>query len=207
MGAVNCNNRPMSEPSKTPRKRRQPRKVTQQSLHNAALHYLERYASSADNLRRVLMRRVRRSALVHDTDPEEGARLIDELVTRFEAAGLLDDRAYAAARVTSLRRRGASSRAIAMGLRQKGVAAPDIAAALAEHEAEVENEDLEFIAACRLAQRRRLGPFRPSDKVGDFRQRDLAALARAGFAYDIARRVIDHDTAADLAELIAKANL
>ena len=39
------------------------------------------------------------------------------------------------------------------------------------------------------------------------RQRDLAALARAGFAYDIARRVIDHDTAADLAELIAKANL
>ena len=87
----------MSEPSKTPRKRRQPRKVTQQSLHNAALHYLERYASSADNLRRVLMRRVRRSALVHDTDPEEGARLIDELVTRFEAAGLLDDRAYAAA--------------------------------------------------------------------------------------------------------------
>ena len=114
--------------------------MTQQSLHNAALHYLERYASSADNLRRVLMRRVRRSALVHDTDPEEGARLIDELVTRFEAAGLLDDRAYAAARVTSLRRRGASSRAIAMGLRQKGVAAPDIAAALAEHEAEVENE-------------------------------------------------------------------
>ena len=197
----------MSEPSKTPRKRRQPRKVTQQFLHNAALHYLERYASSADNLRRVLMRRVRRSALVHDTDPEEGARLIDELVTRFEAAGLLDDRAYAAARVTSLRRRGASSRAIAMGLRQKGVAAPDIAAALAEHEAEVENEDLEFIAACRLAQRRRLGPFRPPDKVGDFRQRDLAALARAGFAYDIARRVIDHDTAADLAELIAKANL
>ena len=197
----------MSEPSKTPRKRRQPRKVTQESLRNAALHYLERYASSADNLRRVLMRRVRRSALVHDTDPEEGARLIDELVTRFEAAGLLDDRAYAAARVTSLRRRGASSRAIAMGLRQKGVAAPDIAAALAEHEAEVENEDLEFIAACRLAQRRRLGPFRPPDKVGDFRQRDLAALARAGFAYDIARRVIDHDTAADLAELIAKANL
>ena len=94
-----------------------------------------------------------------------------------------------------------------MGLRQKGIAAPDIAAALAEHEAEVENEDLEFIAACRLAQRRRFGPFRPPDKVGDFRQRDLAALARAGFAYDIARRVIDHDTAADLAELIAKANL
>ena len=50
----------------------------------------------------------------------------------------------------------------------------------AEHEAEVENEDLEFIAACRLAQRRRLGPFRAPDKVGDFRQRDLAALARAG---------------------------
>ena len=177
--------------------------MTQQSLHNAALHYLERYASSADNLRRVLMRRVRRSAVVHDTDPEEGAGLVNDLIARFEAAGLLDDRAYAAARVTSLRRRGASRRAIAMGLRQKGVAAPDVAEALAENEA----EDLEFIAACRLAQRRRLGPFRAPDKAGDFRQRDLAALARAGFAYDIARRVIDHDTAADLAELIAKANL
>ena len=108
--------------------------MTQQSLHNAALHYLERSASSADNLRRVLMRRVRRSALVHDTDPEEGARLIDELVTRFEAAGLLDDRAYAAARVTSLRRRGASQ-AIAMGFR-RGRRRPRHRRGAAEAEAE-----------------------------------------------------------------------
>ena len=49
----------------------------------------------------------------------------------------------------------------------------------------------EWQAAVALARRRRLGPFRPEKDRKDKRLRDLAAMARAGFAFDIAKKVID----------------
>ena len=81
-------------------------------------------------------------------------------------------------------------------LRQKGVAQSDIAAALATIEAEY--ADSELAAACRYARRRRLGPYRLPETRGDRRERDLAALGRAGFGYATARRVIDAGSAEDL---------
>jgi regulatory protein len=42
-----------------------------------------------------------------------------------------------------------------------------------------------------LARRRRLGPYRPEADREARREKDLAALARAGFGYDIARTVIE----------------
>ena len=46
-----------------------PTRMTETSLANAALFYLSRYASSSGNLRRVLMRKVARSAAYHGDDP------------------------------------------------------------------------------------------------------------------------------------------
>jgi regulatory protein len=43
-----------------------------------------------------------------------------------------------------------------------------------------------------LARRRRLGPFRTAARA-QHRLRDLAAMARAGFAYDLAKKVIDSE--------------
>ncbi|MCG8547040.1 MAG: RecX family transcriptional regulator, partial [Alphaproteobacteria bacterium] len=48
------------ETAKT-RRRKRPRKVTPASLERAALHYLQRFATSSENFRRVLTRRVQRS--------------------------------------------------------------------------------------------------------------------------------------------------
>ena len=75
----------------TKRKRRGPRKATPKHLENAALHYLGRFASSAANLKRVLMRKVQRSAHFHGTDADEGRAMVERLVTRFARAGLIDD--------------------------------------------------------------------------------------------------------------------
>ena len=74
-------------------------------LERWALHYLGRYASSAENLRRVLMRRARRLSpeAVSTAKP-----LIEALVIRYRESGLLDDAAYAAGRMQSLHRHGAS---------------------------------------------------------------------------------------------------
>lgn len=172
--------------------RRRPRPPTPASLNNAALHYLERFASSSENLRRVLMRRVERAARAGAGELEAGAPMVDELVARLLASGLLDDRVYAEGRARSLHRRGNSRRAIRAKLRRKGVGDDHIEAALAGLVPEVGDEDgdedgVDLAAARALARRRRLGPWGD----GTRRQRDLAALARAGFAFDVARRVVD----------------
>src|SRR5579883_1558202 len=106
-----------------PPPRKGPRLATARYLENAALHYLERFASSSANLKRVLMRKVARSARFHGTDPAEGERLVDGIIVRYLEAGLLDDRAYAAQKAASLRRRGGSRYGIRGKLVQKGVEA------------------------------------------------------------------------------------
>lgn len=181
--------KPNRQPNRPARKI--PRKPSPASLERAALHYLERFASSAENLRRVLLRKVERAAHHHeDIDREAAVGWIDDLIARYRRAGLLDDKAYAEARTTSLHRRGASARKIRLSLAQKGVAADTVDAALEELGERVEG-DAEMQAAIALVRRRRLGVYRPSSARADYRDRDLAALARAGFSYDIARRVIE----------------
>ena len=92
--------------------RRPSRPVSAQALEEAAFAYLARFEASAVRLRRVLMARVARSARDHGTDPEAYRAVVDELVARIVARGLVDDGRFARGRVASLRRKGASARAI-----------------------------------------------------------------------------------------------
>lgn len=170
--------------------RRPPRRVTPDYLERAALHYLERFASSSENLRRVLMRKIDRSVQAHGTDREQAAGWVEALVERYQGAGLLNDDAYARMRAESLHRRGASTRAIREKLAAKGVDRDTTDAALGDLRDDVEG-DLDLAAAMALAKRRRLGPFRPAEARAAHREKDMAALGRAGFAYDVARRVVD----------------
>lgn len=157
-------------------------KIGPDLLERWALHYLGRYASSAENLRRVLMRKARRRS------PEEAAAaaaLIDALLTRYREAGLLDDAAYATARANSLHRRGESLRAMRARLAAKGVSAADVANAVSGLQAAAPDPDL--AAACTFARRRRLGPFRLASAD---HARELGAFARAGFSRRIAEAVL-----------------
>jgi len=180
--------------------RRPPKKATARHLDNVALWYLQRFAASADSLRRVLMRRVEKSARAHDTDRDEGAAFVEDIIARFRRSGLLDDRVYAEGRALSLHRRGVSTRGIRARLAAKGVGAEDIDAALAGLRGEMDDPDL--AAAIAYARRRRIGPYRTRGDRDELKERDLAALARQGFGYDIARRVIE---ARDVDELEAEA--
>ena len=183
----------ITEDSKQPRQRA-PRKATPKYLENAALYYLSRYATSAENLRRVMMRKVLRSAKHHGTDVEDGAANIEAMIMRFLGAGLLDDGAYAKTRAESLYRRGNSARVIWGKLRQKGVEDDIISDALEALGVDLEDgQDPELAAAATLAKRRRLGQFATQKPTEEQREKHLAALARAGFSYDIARRVLDID--------------
>ncbi len=67
------------------------------------------------------------------------------------------------------------------------MALEQIKQALADH-AQAGEGDL--AAACALVRRRRLGPMRAKDLRDRHFVRDLGVLARAGFALDLARRVL-----------------
>lgn len=65
-----------------------------------------------------------------------------------------------------------------------------------------EHAQPDLAAAIKLARKRRLGPFRLPEKRAEMRAKDMAALARAGFDFDTARRVIDADSVDGLEELL-----
>lgn len=155
-------------------------------LEEWALSYLERYASSAENLRRVLERRARKRLGAERETATEVDELITALVARYREAGLIDDAAYATARARRRLEHGDSLRRIAAGLTAKGIAGDDAARAVAALRDDAAEPDL--AAACAFARRRRLGPYRQG-AAGE-RGRELAAFARAGFDRRTALRVL-----------------
>lgn len=166
-----------------PRKRR-PRKITAERLRTIGNSYLDRYEASTASYRAMLERRVWKAAKAHDQDPKEFVPLVEEEVRRAQNAGYLDDARYAKNQVHSQRTRGASARMISAKLAAKGIGRDVI-------EAVMGNDDVDDrSAAIRLAQRRRLGPYRPRERA-ERRERDIAALCRAGFSFSIAQAVID----------------
>ena len=155
-----------------------------------ALAYLGRFASSAENLRRVLMRRVRKRLIDDREAAAVAAPLVDALVARYRSSGLVDDAAYAAGRARARLRRGQSLRTIRAGLAAKGVAAEDAAAAI--DALREDGGDPDIAAAIAFARRRRLGPWRraPTDNA-ELRLKELGAFARAGFSRAVADAVLD----------------
>ncbi len=174
--------------SDTPKK---PKPATPERLEKAGLAYLARFATSSTHLRTVLMRKVKRSAALHDTDPEEGAKAVDALVARWRQAGIVDDRVFAEGKTASLHRRGMPARRIADQLSAKGIDR-DLASEVIDAHREEAGGDL--AAAAALARRRRLGPYRRGPKDDTTRLKELGVFARAGFGRQIAETVINADT-------------
>lgn len=177
-----------------PTEEKPPRPVTAPYLERAALHYLERYSASVAMLRRTLQRRVEKRCRARGEEASAFAEMIEATVTRAVSAGLVDDARFTAGRMAALRRRGTSARALSAKLAAKGVARDMVEAAMETERAEADPEvDHEEVAARAYAKRRRLGPWRRPETREAHRDRDLAAMARAGFGYALGRRTIEAD--------------
>jgi len=168
---------------------RKPKPLTEKRLEKLALLHIDRYATSIENLRNVLMRRVEKSARNQNIEKKEAEKWINEIITKLVNLRLLDDQAYAENRVRSLHRSGASKNKIMSILSNKGVSKVDTTSAISLLENEYYNREL--MAANNYARRRRLGPYRLAENRKEKRDRDLASLARAGFKYNDAKSIID----------------
>jgi regulatory protein len=180
---------------------KRPRKVTRDYLMNYATWYLERFAASRARLEKLMRAKIRLSVAEHGTDPDEAVHWMNAVLSACEKAGFINDGAYARGRARSLLRKGKALRVIAADLSARGIASDQIDDALRDLRAEtdqaayedVRGTDPNIAAAAAYARRRRLGPWRRPDIRAEKRDKDMAALARQGFGYDTATRIINSD--------------
>ena len=174
--------------SRPPRK---PRPLGPERLEELALAYVARFATSGGKLEAYLIRKVRERGWEAERPADPKA-----IVERFVELGYLDDEAYARAKSGSLLRRGYGQRRVNQALSAAGIA-EEVREEVRAGEAE------ERRAAVALAARRRFGPWGPvADR--DVRQKQFAAMLRAGHGLDIARAVIDAATIAAAEEWAAE---
>lgn len=171
---------------------RRPKRLAIEDLEQIALDYLARFASSRKRLEDMLTRRVRRSAHFHKDDPAILLAAIPNVIAKLERHRFIDDTAFAAMKAASLTRRGTSKKQVGMRLTQLGIEPEIRAKALETLEEEFGNDD--EAAAIAYAKRRRLGRYRARHIAGEQRviqaKRDLSAMARAGFSFDLAKRIL-----------------
>lgn len=182
-----------NKPRNQRQKPRTPRKITPTYLHNAGLYYLERFSASKNHFKSVMMRKVKRSCMHHtEQDYDECAKMVDEVADKFERLDLLNDEVYARAVVTSLRRRGLSRMMIINKMRMKGIDKERAQEELNKIDAEGdEDQDPELQAALKLARKKKIGPYFIGEEEDT--QKSLGKLARAGFSYDTARKVLEYE--------------
>ena len=185
-------NNKSSSPTRAKKTPKKPKKITETYLHNSGLYYLQRFATSTENFRRVMMRKVDKSCRAHPEQQVEDCRkLVDDLITKFVKSGLLNDPVYARSIVNSQRRAGKSLRTIQGYLRSKGLSSEVTEQAIQEFNEDRDKDpaQIEYESAMIFARKKRLGPFRTSEEYDT--QKELGRLARAGYSYDTARRVLE----------------
>lgn len=156
------------------------KKITAQRLKNIALYYLKRYETSVANLRQVLQKRVNDYAYQNkEFDKKEAYAWIEEIISDFCRFNYVNDERFAELKIKDYQAMGKSTRYIKNKLKEKGVADDIVERILSEQDYD------ELAAALKFAKKKRIGRFRPTDKQAEYKQKDMAALARAGFSYDI----------------------
>ena len=178
----------VSEETEKSKKTRLPKKITKLRLKNIALYYLKRFDSSVENLRQVLQKRVTEYAYYNpEWDRSEALDWIEEILSDFCRYGYLDDARYAEIKIKNYAAAGKSARYIAGKLKQKGIGESAVATVLDE----IEYDPL--TAALHLANKKKIGPYRAAELRGEYCQKDMAALLRAGFDYDTVLEVLSYE--------------
>lgn len=159
--------------------RRLPKPLDAARLEELALAYVARFATSRAKLEAYLARKLRERGWEGEGEPSVAA-----LVERFVAAGYVDDAAFARARSGSLLRRGYGLRRVNQALGAAGIG-EDVRAEVRA------GEGAQRRAALAMARKRGFGPFGPTLPDRAVREKQIAAMLRAGHALDSARELVD----------------
>lgn len=159
--------------------KRVPKPLDSTRLEELALAYVARFATSATKLEVYLRRKLRERGW-----EGEGEAPVAALAAKFVAAGYVDDLAYAKAKSGSLLRRGYGQRRIGQALHAAGID-QEVREEVRPGEAEQRH------AALALARKRGFGPFGREIPDRPTREKQLAAMLRAGHRLDSARELVN----------------
>ncbi|MBB5685614.1 regulatory protein RecX [Sphingobium boeckii] len=163
-----------------PREPRQPKPLDAEALNRLALHYVGKYATTRGKLSDYLRRKLRERGWAGDGAGPD----IIALAERFSALGYIDDRAFAEMRAESLGRRGYGVRRVSQALTVAGITEEDAAPVRAAA------QERGWESALAYARRKRIGPWGEIAIDPARREKQLAAMIRAGHPFDHARRII-----------------
>ena len=159
--------------------RRQPKPLDRPRLEELALAYVARFATSAAKLEAYLKRKVRERGWDGEGEPD-----LPVLIGRYVELGYVDDEGYAKARAGGLLRRGYGPRRVNQALGAAGIAEE-----IREKVRASANE--ERAAAFAMARKRGFGPFGQEAPDRPKREKQLAAMLRAGHTLDSARELVN----------------
>ncbi|GAA4050027.1 regulatory protein RecX [Parerythrobacter jejuensis] len=166
-------------------------------MKDLALSYVARFATSSGKLETYLKRKLRERGWEGEGEPD-----IRTLVSRYVELGYVDDEAYARARSGDLMRRGYGPRRVNQALTQAGIDE----AVRTDVEA---GEGAAREAALQMARKRRFGPYAPNRATGPVdravREKQLAAMIRAGHGFGHARAVLDAQNEEEAEEWVREA--
>ena len=195
----------VSPETKKGRKRRKVRPLDEAKLRDLALSYVARFATTAAKL----SRKIRERGLAEELEGADIPALVGREVERLVELKYVDDEAYAKARSGSLLRRGYGKRRVNEALRHAGVDE-------AVREDNAPGQAAARRAAIVMARKRRFGPFDQANAAIDpdeerakldpkIREKQVAAMLRAGHSYDAAKAVIDARSEEEIASWLDEA--
>jgi regulatory protein len=176
------------------RRKRAPKPLDSARLEELALTYVARFSTTASKLERYLRRKLRERGW-----DGEGAPPVERVVERYVGLGYIDDEAFARARSGGLLRRGYGARRVRQALGEAGVG-EEVRERVRPGEGEARR------AALTLARRRRFGPFGGEAPDKALREKQIAAMLRAGHPLDNARQIVDAASAAEAEQWAAEAS-
>lgn len=160
------------------------KRLTEQRLLNITLFYLSRYESSTEKVRAMLRRRLKRMEMRGEEVPAEAPTWIESVLKKVQDYSYVNDDRYAENQVRTLAEQGRSERFICAKLGNAGIK-PEKIRELLEAIGSTEEE-----RARRFIFKKKIGPYRPESVRNQYQKKDMAALARAGFLYEVVQTVL-----------------
>lgn len=170
-------------------------------LTNKALHYLGRYSSTSARLT-IILRTFAQRKLVQ-SDPKVLDKAIRDVIESCVRLGYIDDEAYIRNQFQQGLRNGFSKQRILLKLAQKGISR-DLAVGVMNEQTgrTADKENAELTAALFYARKKSVGPYSRAELCPEDFRKHLARLARNGFAFDVAKQVMELPSAASADALL-----
>ena len=155
--------------------------MDEKKLLKYAIDYLSKYDSSKRNIINVLKRKIFRLKITN-FEKSKLINIIDSVIINLEKNKFIDDDRYCSTKILSLSKFGKSKNFISNYLIKKGIDKTQIQKNL--NLMENNNNDWELDSAKIFVKKKRLL------EKNEIYEKKLARMARAGFSYDICKKIL-----------------